>query len=68
VTSQTGHANDFHNHTNAITSSPWSELHMIDASFVDGGAYRITPRGFEIFAGVASDVVATQRRRVDRLR
>lgn len=64
----TDFANAYHNAVNALAPAPFDSVHFIDASFVDGKAYRTIPVGYEIFAGVCSPVVATQRRRVDRLR
>lgn len=64
----TTHANAYHNAVNAITSSPWSTIHLVDASFVNGGAYRLTPHAYEIFGGFCSNAVGTQRRRVNRRR
>ena len=41
---------------------------LVEMSFVDGKADRSTPEPYPIFSGTISPVVATQRRRVDRLR
>jgi hypothetical protein len=42
---------------------------MVDMSFVNGGAYRApNATAYPITGGSCSGVVATQRRRVDRLR
>jgi len=40
----------------------------VEMSFVDGKADRTTPVTFDITGGQVNQVVATQRRRIDRLR
>jgi hypothetical protein len=60
-------ANNFHNAVNALTITG-QLLHMVEMSFINNKAPRAHGVGYEILAGVASNVVGTQRRRVDRLR
>lgn len=57
------------NGLNALTHGTASSLELLEMSFVDGGAYR-TPEAhsWPIRGGSFSPEVATQRRRVDRLR
>ena len=43
-------------------------LQLVEMSFTDGKAFRATPVTFPIIGGTLNNVVATQRRRVDRLR
>lgn len=45
-----------------------STLELVEMSFVDGKADRVTPIAYPIQLGTLNPVVATQRRRVDRLR
>jgi hypothetical protein len=68
VANVTNAANGYLSDVNALTSGPFTELHMIDASFVNGKDYRNAALGFPIQAGYCSGTVASQRRRVDRQR
>lgn len=68
VTSLAGHAADYLTAIAAITSGPLTGLQMVEMSFVDGGAYRGAAVFFPVVAAAPSPAVATQRRRVDRLR
>ena len=43
-------------------------LELVEMSLVDAGVERDTPLGFPVAGGVCNGIVATQRRRVDRLR
>lgn len=45
-----------------------SLLELVEMSFVDGGVERDTPLGFPVSGGILNPILATQRRRVDRLR
>lgn len=51
----------------ASTYAPFA-MHLVDMSFIDGKAFRTTPVAFPISLGSINPVVASQRRRVDRLR
>jgi len=67
ITDLTTRANNFHNHANALTITG-QPLHFVEMSCFDGKAPRAACVGYEILAGKSSNAVATQRRRVDRLR
>ena len=41
---------------------------LCEMSFIDGGTFRDPPVPFDISSGLLNSIVATQRRRVDRLR
>jgi hypothetical protein len=43
-------------------------LELVEMSFIDAKAYRTTPVAYPITSGQVNPVVATQRRRIDRLR
>lgn len=45
-----------------------AQLMPVEMSFIDGGVDRTAPQPYLISSGAVSNVVATQRRRVDRLR
>lgn len=67
VTGLSADANDFHDAVNGLSIQTHS-LHMVEMSFFNAGAPRLIGVGYEIIGGNCSNVVATQRRRVDRLR
>jgi len=50
-------------------TAPWFDNpQLVEASFVDGGADRISVVSYEVVNGTLNPVIASQRRRVDRLR
>jgi hypothetical protein len=62
-------ANGYRNDLNATVAGVLSIVEFVDMSFVLAKAWRAPKAlGIPIFAGHCSNVVATQRRRVDRLR
>jgi hypothetical protein len=60
-------ANAFFNAVNALTLDG-SSTHLVEMSLFDHGVPRLIGHGYSIRGGNASNAVATQRRRVDRLR
>jgi hypothetical protein len=68
VAELTAKANAYVAEVNALTSDPYTGVEFIDASFVNLKDYRVAPVAFKILGGNCSNAVATQRRRVDRLR
>lgn len=52
----------------SVTSGDQTGVELVDMSFRDGGTWRDAATDYAIFSGFVSPVVATQRRRVDRLR
>lgn len=67
IASFTTNANAFHNAVNTLTLQT-HHTHLVEMSFVNAKALRGTGVGFEILSYNASNAIATQRRRVDRLR
>jgi len=68
---QTGRAPLIASWLAALPGGPYAnhvEMSLVDMSFRDAKAWRTDPVPFPIFAGSVNPVVATQRRRVDRLR
>lgn len=65
----TNAANGYRNALNVIVAGALSVVEFVDMSFVNAKAWR-SPKalGIPIFAGHCSNVVGTQRRRIDRLR
>jgi hypothetical protein len=52
----------------SVTSGDQTGVELVDMSFRDGNAWRDAATWYPIFSGFCSPVVATQRRRIDRLR
>jgi len=55
----------------SLAADTWTNgttARLVEMSFVNGKVDRTTPLGTEIVAGSVNNIVATQRRRVDRLR
>lgn len=68
VTSRTAACATYLTTTAAITTSTVTVVGMVDVSFVNANDYRPSAVQYEIFGGTCNPIVATQRRRVDRLR
>ena len=68
VTALTSGANAYIAAVLALTSGPLHAPQMVEMSFVSGKAYRAAAVTFDIQSGSCNAFVATQRRRVDRLR
>lgn len=51
-----------------LSSAPFTPISFVEMSFRAGNAYRVDPVQYTIDGGICSAEVATQRRRVDRLR
>jgi hypothetical protein len=51
-----------------LTPAFGSNVQLVEMSFYNNGAPRLPAHAYEIFTGTVNPVVATQRRRVDRLR
>lgn len=68
VTAMTTAANAYIAAVNALSSGPIDNITFVEMSFRSGNTWRDTPAFYEIDSGFCSNVVATQRRRVDRLR
>jgi hypothetical protein len=68
VTTRSSEANVYLAAANAASSGALTGLLMVEYSIVSANAYRLAAVTFTIEDGALSDIVATQRRRVDRLR
>lgn len=68
VTSLTALVNTYIANVKALTSGPLVAPQLVEMSFVTGKAYRAAAVTFEIDSGALNPVMATQRRRIDRVR